>query len=266
MLHPTTLSHGDATVSGEDAIQSGGLRGEALKEARAKVQDKYGRATLAAILEYYDLHGEPPLQRTLCQMTEINHRTIRQRLRALEALQYIDYVPGRHGHIVPLRDEQGRLLEAAPLPWEETRRNAAYWIPRVGQIAAGVPVDAVEHVDGYIPIAKHLVDHLVSNRKGLIALNVTGDSMTGDGILDGDIVVVHMQKDVGERDMVAVRIDDQALIKRVRRRKNLLIFESSNPAYAAQIYDAKDGRDVEIIGLVIAVTRVINTSSIKPRR
>ena len=81
-------------------------------------------------------------------------------------------------------------------------------IPVVGVVTAGLPILAVENQEGTIPW----------NDPGCFALRVRGDSMINAGILDGDKVVVRPQSTANEGQIVVARIEDEATVKRLRRR------------------------------------------------
>ena len=113
-------------------------------------------------------------------------------------------------------------------------------IPIVGVVTAGVPILAVENQEGT----------LSWNDPGCFALRVRGDSMINAGILSGDMVVVRPQQSADDGQIVVARIEDEATVKRLRRRsgKIWLMPENDN-------YEPIDGTNAEIIGIVKAVIR-----------
>ncbi len=113
-------------------------------------------------------------------------------------------------------------------------------IPVVGVVTAGVPILAVENQEGTMPWSD----------PGCFALRVRGDSMIGAGILDGDKVVVRPQSTADDGQIVVARIEDEATVKRLRRRNGEVWLLPENDAYAPI-----DGTCAEIIGLVKAVVR-----------
>ena len=113
-------------------------------------------------------------------------------------------------------------------------------IPVVGVVTAGVPILAVENQEGTMPWSD----------PGCFALRVRGDSMIGAGILDGDKVVVRPQSTADDGQIVVARIEDEATVKRLRRRNGEVWLLPENDAYAPI-----DGTCAEIIGLVKAVIR-----------
>ena len=86
------------------------------------------------------------------------------------------------------------------------------------------------------------------------ALRVAGDSMTGAGILDGDVVVVRSQDAADDGDVVAAVLpgpaEDEATVKRLRRKGGRMMLAPENPAMEA--FELGDGR---VVGKVVAVLR-----------
>lgn len=113
-------------------------------------------------------------------------------------------------------------------------------IPVVGVVTAGMPILAVENQEGTMPW----------NDSSCFALRVRGDSMIGAGILSGDKVVVRPQSNADDGQIVVARIDDEATVKRLRRKNGeiWLLPENEN-------YPPIDGTHAEIIGIVKAVVR-----------
>ena len=113
-------------------------------------------------------------------------------------------------------------------------------IPIVGLVTAGQPILAVENQEGA----------LTWDAPGCFALRVRGDSMINAGILSGDLVVVRPQQNADDGQIVVARIEDEATVKRLRRRggKIWLMPENDN-------YEPIDGTYAEIVGLVKAVVR-----------
>ena len=114
-------------------------------------------------------------------------------------------------------------------------------IPVVGVVTAGVPILAVENIEGYLPW---------DGEAGCFALRVRGDSMIGAGILDGDRVVVRSQPTADNGEIVVALLGDSATVKRFRKDGNQFCLLPENPAY-----QPIDGNHAQIIGKVKAVIR-----------
>lgn len=120
-------------------------------------------------------------------------------------------------------------------------------IPVLGRIAAGTPILAVEHIDDVIPLPVQLV-----GEGPVFLLEVRGDSMIDAGIHEGDLVAVHKQPEARDGEIVAALIDnEEATVKRLRRRNGKVILESENQAYPPMVFT----EGVEIIGKVVSVLR-----------
>lgn len=132
----------------------------------------------------------------------------------------------------------------------EAPRIEGVAVPLLGRIAAGAPVLAEQNIEDYLTVPTGFVDG-----GDHFALHVVGDSMTGAGILDGDVVVVRGQDDADDGDVVAALLpgpaEDEATVKRLRRNRGTIMLVPENPALEPFEMDPQ-GR---IIGKVVAVLR-----------
>ena len=121
-------------------------------------------------------------------------------------------------------------------------------IPLLGRVPAGPLNIATEDLEGYLPIQGH--------RSGddLFGLRVRGESMTGAGILPGDIVVVRRQPAADSGDIVVALIGGEATVKRLRIRRNRVELHPENPAFEPII---PDPADLTLLGKVIEVRRYL---------
>ena len=120
-------------------------------------------------------------------------------------------------------------------------------VPLLGRIAAGTPILAAEQVDEVMTLPKELV-----GEGPVFLLEVRGDSMIDAGIHEGDLVCVHKQSDATDGEIVAALIaDEEATVKRLRRRDGQVILESENPNYEPMVFT----EGVELIGKVVSVLR-----------
>jgi repressor LexA len=122
-------------------------------------------------------------------------------------------------------------------------------VPLVGRIAAGSPLLAEENVEEYLTVPVGFADGVEH-----FALRVAGDSMTGAGILDSDVVVIRRQDDADDGDIVAALLpgpaEDEATVKRLRRRDATVELVPENPTMSP--FEMAEGR---ILGKVVAVLR-----------
>lgn len=122
-------------------------------------------------------------------------------------------------------------------------------IPVLGKIAAGVPIEAIQHEVARVAAPFDLVGDGAEH----FALEVKGDSMINAGILEGDIVILRRGQDAASGDIVVALVDgEEATLKRLRRRGNSIALEAANPAYETRIF----GPDrVEVQGKLAALIR-----------
>ena len=114
-------------------------------------------------------------------------------------------------------------------------------IPVLGVVTAGLPILAVENVEGYLPW---------DGEEDCFALRVRGESMIGAGILDGDKVVVRPQNTAVNGDIVVALLEDEATVKRFSRTADGVWLLPENPEFSPI-----DGRFASILGKVKAVIR-----------
>lgn len=132
----------------------------------------------------------------------------------------------------PVNKGQKRAIVTAARPGQ---------IPVVGVVTAGMPILAVENQEGTMAW---------DGDPACFALRVRGDSMIGAGILNGDKVVVRPQQTADDGQIVVARLEDEATVKRLRRRNGQIWLMPENPAYPPI-----DGSEAELIGVVKAVVR-----------
>jgi repressor LexA len=123
-------------------------------------------------------------------------------------------------------------------------------IPLVGRVAAGTPILAAENVEDHLDIEKLLKGQATDD---LFLLRVKGDSMTGAGIHDGDLVLVRSQPKVNNGEIAAVVIGEEATVKRVRFRGSRIVLEPANSKYKPTTLGPDD--DVRIAGKVVMALR-----------
>jgi len=138
----------------------------------------------------------------------------------------------------------GEAKTAAPAP-QRTRAREATRVPMVGRIAAGSPVPAEESADEAFPLPLELV-----GEGDLFMLKVTGDSMIGAAITDGDWVVIRQQSDAESGEIVAAMIDGEATVKTLKRSGGHVWLMPHNSAYTPIL-----GDKATILGRVVTVLR-----------
>lgn len=114
-------------------------------------------------------------------------------------------------------------------------------IPLIGTVTAGLPILALENREGTISW---------DGDPACFALRVRGDSMINAGIFSGDVVVVRPQPTADDGQIVVARLEDEATVKRLRRRNGQIWLMPENEAYAPI-----DGTYAQIVGVVKALVR-----------
>lgn len=190
--------------------------------------------------EALDLASKSGIHRLITALEERGFlRRLPHRARALEVLKLPDSA-------APAAPPKGRAA-FRPAVVGETRGSGG-GIPILGQIAAGVPIEAIQNEVGRVPAPEELLgsgEHF--------ALEVKGDSMIQAGILDGDVVLIKRTDSANSGDIVVALIDnEEATLKRLRKRGNSIALEAANPAYETRIF----GPDrVRIQGKLVAMIR-----------
>lgn len=129
--------------------------------------------------------------------------------------------------------------------------NPAQVAPLLGTVRAGLPMYAVENIEGYIPIRQ-------TDGAKYFWLNIRGDSMNAAGMNEGDQILVREQPEVENGEIAVVLVNgDEATVKCFRQEGDLVILtpRSSNPAHQPQVYDLKK-TPVQVLGRVVECRKV----------
>ena len=121
-------------------------------------------------------------------------------------------------------------------------------IPVYGQVAAGIPIEAIEDIEDYEEVDAYTVPH-----GEYMALRIKGHSMEPK-ISDGDVVIVRRQPDVDSGDIAVVLVNgDDATVKRIKKSPQGVTLIPSNPAYEPMYYSNKEieSLPVQILGRVV---------------
>jgi len=180
-----------------------------------------------------DLRSKSGIHRLITALEERGFiRRLPNRARALEVIKLPDQVafgiPGARRGFTPSVIE-GNLGRVRTDSGEDGGRSVA--VPVMGRIAAGTPVEAIQTKSHVIHIPPDMLtsgDHF--------ALEVRGDSMIEAGILDGDIALIKRTEAADTSDIVVALIDEEeATLKRFRRRGASIALEPANAAYEVRI-------------------------------
>ncbi|SFV15865.1 repressor LexA [Methylobacterium sp. 174MFSha1.1] len=212
-----------------------------------------------------DLKSKSGIHRLITALEERGFlRRLPNRARAIEVIRIPDAVTGPVAAApVPTAEvvrfnpsvvEGGRAHEpkrpagipAMTMASDESGQSVS--VPVMGRIAAGTPISAIQSQSRSVAMSP---DFLASGEH--YALEVRGDSMIEAGILDGDLVVIRRQETANTGDIIVALIDDEeATLKRLRRRGSSIALEAANPAYETRVL----GPDrVRIQGRLVSLVR-----------
>lgn len=178
--------------------------------------------------------GQPPTVREIGrEIGVLSSCTVQRHLDALEKKGFIK------------RDRyKYRSIELTDSPIPPFVRAVA--VPILGQIAAGAPILAEEHIEDMFPLPMDLVHE----GDDVFMLHVRGDSMIDVGIYDGDLVAIRKQPVAQNGEIVAAMIDNEATVKRFYKDGRKVKLVAENPAYPPIESD-----NVQILGKVILSIR-----------
>jgi repressor LexA len=152
------------------------------------------------------------------------------------------------GYDVPMDSEhsQPATTSPAPIPPGFMPMPKMKKVPLIGAIACGDPITALQNREGNVDVPEDV--------RCDFALKCHGDSMVGAGIHDGDVVYIHIQPDVENGEIAAVRIGDEATLKRVYLHTDYIELRPENPAFESIIRRKEDMNDVHIEGKAVGYT------------
>ncbi|MGC4025785.1 MAG: transcriptional repressor LexA [Mesorhizobium sp.] len=205
--------------------------------------------------EALDLASKSGIHRLITALEERGFiRRLPNRARALEVLRLPDSIAPGLGSPKKFSPSviEGSLGKppAAPLHRHQASNDeTGVSVPVMGRIAAGVPIDAIQNPTHSIAVPPGMIsggEHF--------ALEVKGDSMIEAGIFDGDTVVIRQTNSASPGDIVVALVDDEeATLKRFRRKGASIALEAANPAYETRIFPPDR---VKVQGRLVGLIRV----------
>lgn len=214
------------------------------------------KTVLDFVVEYIRVHRFPPTVREIGRALGIRSTNgVSDHLKALERKGYLKRRGMKSRALIPTERSLGAIEEPAEPGAEEAtpRAPSTLRVPVLGRVAAGQPILAQESWDSAIEVDRGLLGknaHAVN-----FALHVSGDSMIGDGIHDGDLVLVRQQPTARPGEIVVARIEDEATVKRFYPEGERIRLQPSNPRLAPIYVGSGDARDVQILGVVVGLFR-----------
>ena len=158
-----------------------------------------------------------------------------EHLKALARKGYIEMLSGTsRGIRILVNDEEAANEDSLPL---------------VGRVAAGTPIEAIEHIEDHYPVSGTMF-----NPTADYLLRVNGNSMENIGILDGDLLAVHKTKVAKNGQVVVARVDDEVTVKRLEKKGNLIYLHPENGELESIVVDPRF-EYIEIEGIAVGVIR-----------
>ena len=187
------------------------------------------------IRKYAEKTGYPPTVREIGKAVGLHSSsTVHAHLANLEKIGLLRRDPTKPRAIELLVDKAKKAMRGQGLPI-------------VGQVAAGEPILAEEHIEDYIEVPQ-----VIGGEDGDYILRVKGDSMQDAGILEGDYVVVKQADDAANGEIVVALLEDEATVKRFYREKAGIRLQPENKAYKPI-----RTKDATVLGKVVGVFRSV---------
>ncbi len=192
-----------------------------------RISEKGVSPSFEEMKEALNLKSKSGIHRLITALEERGFiKRLAHRARALEIVKLPesvvpDAVPDRtSGNVTMLKKQNGA-------------QQAGTSVPLMGRIAAGVPISAIQEKSHSVIVPPEMV-----SKGEHFALEVQGDSMINAGILDGDTVIIHKTGSAENGDIVVAYIveEEEATLKKLRRKGNRIALEAANPAYETRIY------------------------------
>lgn len=194
-----------------------------------------------------DLASKSGIHRLITALEERGFlRRLAHRARALEVVK----LPEQATMAAPVRRTPFRphVVDGGRAHGEPASANESRDLPILGRIAAGTPIEAIQHERERIAVPENLLDggeHYV--------LEVQGDSMIEAGILDGDLVVIRRGDSAQSGEIVvALVMGEEATLKRLRRKGASIALEAANPRYQTRLFGPDQ---VEVQGKLVGLIR-----------
>ncbi|MCQ2496694.1 MAG: transcriptional repressor LexA [Lachnospiraceae bacterium] len=179
--------------------------------------------------------GFPPSVREICQAVNLQSTSsVHAHLNSLEKMGYIRRDPAKPRCII-VEDENFNDI-----------RTKTVNVPILGQISAGLPILAVENLDGYFPLPSDMVPQDCQT----FMLQIKGESMINAGIFDRDLILVRQQNTAQNGDYVVAMIGDSVTCKTFYKEKDHIRLQPENDIFTPIITDV-----CQILGKVIGLFR-----------
>jgi repressor LexA len=195
-----------------------------------------------------DLASKSGIHRLITALEERGFlRRLAHRARALEVVK----MPQQATAASPPKGRapfRPQVVEGVRMPEAPAMASDVRDLPILGRIAAGTPIDAIQHERDRMPVPEAMLgagEHFI--------LEVQGDSMRDAGILDGDQVIIKRGDTAHSGEIVvALVMGEEATLKRLRKKGASIALEAANPAYETRIFGPDQ---VQVQGKLVGLLR-----------
>lgn len=191
------------------------------------------RKTLQELRDFIASRKYPPTMSELGDRLGVAAASVHQLVKQLERKGYVTSEPRKARSLSVVRDPEHRLEKLVS-------------VPLVGTVAAGPALLAEENVLGEV-----LIDQIIAGRGRCFALRINGDSMTGAGMNNGDVVIIRQQPVAESGEIVVALLDNEATVKRLWIQGDRIELRAENPRYKPIEIEAET--DFRILGKVVAI-------------
>jgi repressor LexA len=203
---------------------------------------------LIFIQQFTAENGYPPTLREIGKNFQISSTFgVKRHLEALVKKGHINIESNASRGISMIRKVQDELTESS-----FNDESVFIKIPVLGRVAAGLPITAIENMEGSL-----VVDPMfLKKAEDAFALRIRGDSMINAGINDGDLVIVSPNEQSKNGDIIVAMLNDEATVKRFELKDKKIKLIAENNAYLP--IEIKNEDDFKIVGKVKGVVRWLN--------
>jgi repressor LexA len=151
-------------------------------------------------------------------------------------------------HYIEVLTKKGYLTKERHLSHSLRVHKDGNLIPLLGKVAAGRPIENKKYNERIeVPL------NMMKAAGEYFALQVSGDSMIGEGILDGDYVVIRSQNTATNGEIVVAELDEEATIKRFYKKRDHVELHSANPQYKPILVG--ENKQLKIAGIYCGLLR-----------
>ena len=192
-------------------------------------------------------YGVSPSYEEICEELDLKSKSgIHRIVKSLEERGYIERLENKARAIAPKKHPNGQIYNSVVINFKdkfinkhshshsitEKFKSKKDQIPLLGKIAAGSPIEAISNHGEYLEVPSSLL-----TSENCYALYVEGDSMIDEGIFDGDTIIINKKTNINNGDIVVALIDnEEATLKKFRKKGDSIALEPANKNYKTQIY------------------------------